>query len=92
MATATHTQIGILFGFIGAFIIVIASYGVAWMLYNKREERKEVERKAGLIERGSGAGEVEGEKGKTRKGYNGHWSGMGGEKAAGTIGSAAGSG
>ena len=59
----------------------------------KREEKKEAERKRSLIERGFGVEEMEGEKGKSREGYGyGHWSGMKGEGAAGTIGPAAGSG
>jgi hypothetical protein len=89
--TTTRTQIGILFGFVAAFIIVIESYGEAWRVYNKREERKEAARKASLIEREFGAGEIEGEKGKSREPY-GHWQGMGGQVAACTTGPAAGSG
>lgn len=95
MTTTTRTQIGIIFGFVAAFIIVIASYGVAWRLYNKREERKEAARKASLMERGFGAGsagEIE-EKGKSREGYrDGNRGVMGGEGAASTIGTSAGSG
>lgn len=86
MTTTTNTQIAIIFGFVAAYIIAATLYGILWRLYNKREEKKEAERKRSLIERGFGAGEVEGEKGKSREGYgNGHWSGMEGGGAAGTI-------
>jgi hypothetical protein len=50
---------GILFGFVGAFIIVITTFGISWRVYNKRQERREAERKAALMERGFG-GSTEG--------------------------------
>ncbi|TAQ85478.1 hypothetical protein B7494_g6197 [Chlorociboria aeruginascens] len=54
MTTETRTQFGILFSFVSIFIVVLVSYGLAWHLRNKREEEKEIVRKAGLIERGFG--------------------------------------
>jgi len=89
MTTTTRTQMGILFGFVAAFIVVIVSYGVAWKVYNKREERKEKARKEGLIERGFGAGEMEGEKGKGRGEMDRY---RDGNAPAGNFGSGAGSG
>jgi len=47
-------QFGILFGFVGAFIVVSAVYSVLWFAKNRRAERGEEERKAELIERGFG--------------------------------------
>ena len=92
MTTETRRQFGILFGFVGAFILVFVCYGVMWKLNNKREE-KEAARKADLIERGfgSGSGELESEKGKRRDEY-GNGSGMGVQGAAGTIATGASSG
>jgi hypothetical protein len=94
MTTETRRQFGILFGFVGAFILVFICYGLMWRLYNKREEKMEAARQADLIERGfgSGQGEFE-EKGKERgelRDVNG--AGIGGQGAAGTISTGAGSG
>lgn len=90
----SHTQIGILFGFVAAFIIVIVSYGLAWRLYNKREEKVEAARKASLVERGFGSEKIEGEKGKGKgNGYHDEsWGGVGGQGAAGIFGPGVGSG
>ena len=89
MATETRSEFGILFGFVGAFILVFVCYGVMWKLNNKREEKKEAARKADLTERGfgSGSGEFETEKGKRREEY-GNATGIGGQGATGTIGQA----
>ncbi|KAF2156698.1 hypothetical protein K461DRAFT_272772 [Myriangium duriaei CBS 260.36] len=37
-------EIGIMFGFIGAMILSMALYGVAWNIGNKRSAQKEIER------------------------------------------------
>jgi hypothetical protein len=60
-----RTQLGILFGFVGIFIIVIVTFGVMWALYNKRQEKRELARKERLIEEGWGVADI-GEKGKGR--------------------------
>jgi hypothetical protein len=54
MTSQTRTELGILFGFVAIFLLVVTSYGAAWKLWNKKEETIEAERKAGLIERGFG--------------------------------------
>ncbi len=60
-----RTQLGILFGFVGIFIVLTISFGVIWVLYNKRQERKEEERRRMLIEEGWGSADAGlGEKGK----------------------------
>jgi hypothetical protein len=83
MTTKNSTQFGILFGFVGAFILMILCYGVVWRFYNKREEKKEAVRKADLIERGfDSSGEFE-EKGKEREEYR--------HGGAGMVGTGAGS-
>ncbi|KUJ14112.1 uncharacterized protein LY89DRAFT_687362 [Mollisia scopiformis] len=48
------TQMGILFGFVAIFIVILISYSTVWWLYNKREERQEAQRKQDLIDRGFG--------------------------------------
>lgn len=85
MTTENRTQFGILFGFLGAFILVILCYGVVWRLYNKREEKKEAARKTDLIERGFGSSREFEEKGKEREEYRD-------AGAAGTVGTGPGSG
>lgn len=47
-------QLGILFGFVGAFIVVSTAYSILWFAKNKRSVQKEEERKAELIKRGFG--------------------------------------
>ncbi|KAE9372449.1 hypothetical protein N431DRAFT_483239 [Stipitochalara longipes BDJ] len=61
-----RTQFGILFGFVGIFIVVIICFGITWRLWNLREERREEERKRILIEEGWGVQDGVGEKGKAR--------------------------
>jgi hypothetical protein len=60
-----RTQMGILFGFVGIFIVVIVTFGIMWILYNKRQEKRELARKEKLIEEGWGVADI-GEKGKGR--------------------------
>jgi hypothetical protein len=62
-----RTQLGILFGFVGIFIVVIVTFGVMWALYNKKQEKRELARKERLIEEGWGVSDI-GEKGKGRDG------------------------
>ena len=64
MTSETKTEIGIIFGFIAIFLLVITSYGIVWKLWNKKEAEREAARKAGLIERGFGpkGGQHNGEK------------------------------
>jgi hypothetical protein len=66
----TDTQLGILFGFVGLFILAIATYSVLWKAYNKRDERLERERERSLLEKGFGVIGEEG-KGKERGGVGG---------------------
>ena len=61
-----RTQMGILFGFVAIFIVVIIAFGITWRLWNIREEKKEAERKRILIEEGWGIQDGVGEKGKGR--------------------------
>lgn len=48
------TQLGILFGFVGLFILSASTYTVLWKLYNKREEKAERARELDLKQRGFG--------------------------------------
>jgi len=48
--------------FIAIFIVATTTYAIVWILRNKREEKKEAIRKAGLIERGFGPLDGVGEK------------------------------
>jgi len=57
---------GILFGFVAIFLVVIVAFGLTWRLWNIREENKETERKRMLIEEGWGIQDGVGEKGKQR--------------------------
>jgi hypothetical protein len=57
---------GILFGFVAVFLVVIVAFGITWRLWNIREEKKEAERKRVLIEEGWGIQDGVGEKGKQR--------------------------
>ncbi|PMD57570.1 uncharacterized protein K444DRAFT_614974 [Hyaloscypha bicolor E] len=57
---------GILFGFVAIFLVVIVAFGLTWRLWNIREEKKETERKRVLIEEGWGIQDGVGEKGKQR--------------------------
>jgi hypothetical protein len=62
-----RTQMGILFGFVGIFIVVIVTFGIIWALYNKRQEKREWARKERLIEEGWGVADIGGkEKGTDR--------------------------
>ena len=61
-----RTQMGILFGFVAIFLVVIVAFGITWRLWNIREEKKETERKRVLIEEGWGIQDGVGEKGKQR--------------------------
>ncbi len=57
---------GILFGFVAIFIVVILAFGFTWRMWNIREEKKEAERKRMFIEEGWGLQDGVGEKGKAR--------------------------
>ena len=57
---------GILFGFVAIFLVIIVAFGLTWRLWNIREEKKETERKRVLIEEGWGILDGVGEKGKQR--------------------------
>jgi len=51
----------------GIFLVITIAYSASWMVWNKREERREVARKADMIERGYGPSDEEAsidEKGK----------------------------
>jgi len=61
-----RTQFGILFGFVGIFIVVIVCFGVSWRLWNIHAERREEERRQRLLEAGGGLRDGVGEKGKER--------------------------
>jgi len=37
-------EIGVMFGFIGVFIVAMVVYGVLFQMYNKRGQKKEIER------------------------------------------------
>jgi len=68
MVSNTDRQFGILFGFVGIFLLVTITYSASWMVINKREEIREAARQASMIERGYGPNDEEAsidEKGKT---------------------------
>jgi len=54
MGVSAAVEYGVLFGFVGVFIVVIIAFGIGWRLHNRREVKKEAARKAELIERGFG--------------------------------------
>jgi len=50
-------EIGVMFGFIGAFIVAMALYTVFWQVTNRREQRREAEKLRSRQELGVGTGE-----------------------------------
>ncbi|KAH8802894.1 hypothetical protein F5884DRAFT_903510 [Xylogone sp. PMI_703] len=54
MAEDIGTQMGILFGFVGAFIVTLTLYSIWWRAKNKRDIRKVEEKQAELVARGFG--------------------------------------
>ena len=47
----TGHEIGVMVGFMAAFVIITAAYLVIWRINNKRSEAKEVERRTSLAEK-----------------------------------------
>ena len=47
----TGHEIGVMVGFMAAFVIITAVYLVIWRVNNKRSEAKEMERRTSLAER-----------------------------------------
>ena len=47
----TAHEIGVMVGFIGAFIIITALYLIIWRVYNKRSEAREMQRRHILAEK-----------------------------------------
>ena len=47
----TAHEVGVMVGFMAAFVIIAASYLIIWKLYNKRSEAKEIQRRHVLAEK-----------------------------------------
>ena len=47
----TAHELGVMVGFMAAFVIITATYLVIWKLYNKRSEAKEIQRRHVLAEK-----------------------------------------
>ncbi|CAG8961527.1 hypothetical protein HYFRA_00013944 [Hymenoscyphus fraxineus] len=54
MTTALQTQLGILFGFLGAILLFVLGFSIAWRIRSKREAVREEERKKRICEMGFG--------------------------------------
>jgi len=47
-------EVGVAAGFAGLMLLSALTFLISWRAYNKKEEKREAERKAGLVERGFG--------------------------------------
>jgi len=96
MTSKNGVDFGVLFGFVGIFIVFLGAYSLVWHMNTKREERKEAARKAALVERGFGPLDekdlnINGRKGKNSQGAE-YSQGLGQHGQASTFGSGSGTG
>ncbi|CAG8980131.1 hypothetical protein HYALB_00011663 [Hymenoscyphus albidus] len=54
MTTPLQTQLGILFGFLGAILLFILGFSIVWQIRSKREAVREQERKKRICDMGFG--------------------------------------